>query len=182
MMRLPAFLCCALLFSAALALAQPKRVESLKDDSWVAYKLVHPLHEVEAKSKDVMFLFEIDEAAKTIEHVTARVDVTTFDSGNSNRDSHAMEVIEALTYPEASFTSTSVQQSGDSVHVTGNLTFHGVTRSINVNGVARWSPGRLDVDGSFTISMTEFKIERPTLLMIPVEDGLTFTLKTACAL
>ncbi|HTP12644.1 MAG TPA: YceI family protein, partial [Bacteroidota bacterium] len=42
--------------------------------------------------------------------MTVRVDVTTFDSGNSNRDSHAMEVVDALTYPDVQFTSTSVVQ------------------------------------------------------------------------
>ena len=44
-------------------------------------------------------------------------------------------------------------------------------------GVSTWGPGRLEVQGGFEISLTDFKIERPALLLIPVEDRLTFELK-----
>ena len=107
------------------------------------------------------------------------MDVTTFDSGNSNRDSHAMEVVDALTYPDVQFTSTSVVQRADSLVVTGKLTFHGVTNEVTMVGSAQWLPDELDVKGGFDLSLTAFKVERPALLLIPVEDRLTFTLAAA---
>jgi polyisoprenoid-binding protein YceI len=118
---------------------------------------------------------EIDPAKKEIVSVSATVDVTTFDSGNSNRDSHAMEVIDAISYPEVSFVSSSVTETGDSLKVTGKLTFHGVTRDIVALAAAKWSVDKIEVRGSFVLSLTDFKIERPSLLMIPVEDALRFT-------
>jgi hypothetical protein len=36
---------------------------------------------------------------------------------------------------------------------------------------------RLTVTGNFVISLTEFKVERPSLLMIPVKDELRFSFK-----
>jgi polyisoprenoid-binding protein YceI len=179
-MKKTVFVVVSFLMSVAVnAVAQPRAGELLKGESWIAYKLVHPLHEIVARSTSPDYSIEIDPTKKQIETVSAEVDVTSFDSGNSNRDSHAMEVVEALLYPDASFTSTSVDQKGDSLFVKGKLTFHGVTKSITMTGTDTWQPNRLDVHGAFTISLTEFKIDRPSLLMIPVEDNLSFSLAAA---
>ncbi len=149
----------------------------IRDESWVTYRLVHPLHEVEATSKDVAYTVALDTATQQIMQVSAEVDVTTFDSGNSNRDSHAMEAIDAITYPAARFASTSITRRGDSLSVTGILTFHGVSKEVVARVRQLWSAGRLEVDGGFDVSLTAFNIERPSLLLIPVEDRLAFSFR-----
>jgi polyisoprenoid-binding protein YceI len=166
---------CWFLISGVVIGAQPKHVDVLKKESSITYRIVHPLHEIEATSKDATYRMEIDPAKKEIISVSTDVDVTTFDSGNSNRDSHAMEVIDAISYPEVTFVSSSITQVGDSLKVTGKLTFHGVTQDIVALAASTWSSDRLEVRGSFILSLTAFKIERPALLMIPVEDALRFT-------
>ncbi len=163
-------------------LAQYKNVPSLKDETSMTYYLVHPLHEIESTSKDVSSVISVDAAAKKINAVSATVDVMTFNSGNSNRDSHAMEVIDAISFPEASFTSTSVSSRNDSVWVTGKLTFHGVTREITMNSQTQWSAHKVTIHAGFSISLTAFQIERPALLLVPVHDDLRFSLTTAYAL
>lgn len=162
--------------------AAPKQVEQIRGESSMTYKIVHPLHEIEATSKEAIYKVEIDLTKKEIESVSADVDVTTFDSGNSNRDSHAMEVIDAITYPEASFVSSSITQSGDSLKVAGKITFHGVTKDIVIDAASTWSANRVEVRGKFVLSLTAFSIERPSLLMIPVEDALRFTFVAAFGL
>jgi hypothetical protein len=164
-----------LLFSGfSMLAAQPQHVQSLKGESWISYFLTHPLHEVEATSKVPLFHAEIDPLNKEIKTADAQVDVTSFDSGNSNRDSHAMEVVDALDYPAVTFTSTKIDQFGDSLSIAGVLTFHGLSRNIVAAGLSKWSANRLEVQGSFDLSLTEFKIERPTLLLIPINDKLRF--------
>ena len=162
--------------------AQSKRAEVIKNESSITYHLSHLLHTVESVSKDATYLVEIDASKKEIKTVSAQVDVTTFDSGNSNRDSHAMEVIDAITYPYASFSSTSIVQRGDSLKVAGKLTFHGITKDVVLMGITKWSQNKLEVDGGFEISLTAFHVERPSLLMVPVKDELLFTLKAAFVL
>lgn len=178
MKRTISFLALCLVVPLAPIAAQTK-ADLIKAESKLTYNLSHPFHEVEATTKDVMSTLELDPANRSIKSITVSVDVTTFDSGNSNRDSHAMEVIDALSYPEARFVSTSVAQSGDSVKVLGNLTFHGVTKEITIPAALKWSANRLDVHGDFVVSLTAFKIERPSLLMIPVSDELRFTIVAA---
>jgi polyisoprenoid-binding protein YceI len=155
--------------------AQPTKLDISKKESSITYKMVHPLHEIEATSKEADLQVEVDQSKKEIESVSAHVDVMTFDSGNSNRDSHAMEVIDAITYPEVTFASSSILSAGDSLKVIGKLTFHGITQDVVFTVLPQWKSDKLEVRGGFVLSLTAFKIERPSLLMIPVEDALRFT-------
>jgi len=158
-------------------IAQPKKYEAVKEESFITYKLTHPLHEIESTSRDATCLIFADAQAKEIKNVLVQVGVTSFNSGNSNRDSHAMEVVNAITIPYAKFLSTKVEQKGDSLKVFGKLTFHGVTKDIVINADAKWSEGQVVVTGAFDISLTKFKVDRPSLLLIPVNDTLKFTLR-----
>lgn len=170
-----AMLACILLVTTS-SKAQERKVPADKDSTEIMYHLVHPLHKIDAESKDVECAAEIDPSARSIKSVSVDVDVTTFDSGNSNRDSHAMEVIDAIDYPEASFVSTHIQERGDSLFVTGKLTFHGVTHDVTISASPKWLPSEVIVNGGFDILLSDYKIERPSLLMIPVDNTLWFTL------
>jgi len=156
--------------------AQLKHYQADKNESYITYKLVHPLHEIEATSKDAYCIINADKDKKEIKNVLVQVNVTSFNSGNSNRDSHAMETVDAINYPDARFISTSVYQAGDTLKIHGNLTFHGVTKEIYIEALSKWTDNKLTVNGGFNISLTEFKVPRPSLLLIPVEDNLKFTL------
>jgi polyisoprenoid-binding protein YceI len=170
------------LFAASGDAAQSTNPGLMREESSVTYRMVHPLHKIESTSKDVAYKLDIDVATRTVKQVSAQVDVTTFDSGNSNRDSHAMEVIDAISYPEAQFVSTGIVQAGDSLSIAGKLTFHGVTKDVMAAARCQWSQSKLSVNGSLDVSLTGFNIERPSLLMIPVEDKLSFTFVAVFAL
>ena len=166
----------------AVSLGQTKAVEAIKDGSSITYRINHSLHHIEATSKDGWFRVEVDPGKKEIKSVKAQVDVMTFDSGNSNRDSHALEVVESIKYPDVTFTSTSITQNADSIFVTGKLTFHGVAGDVLMKGVVSWSDNKLNVQGGFDISITAYKMERPSLLFVPVDDELRFSVKVAFAI
>jgi polyisoprenoid-binding protein YceI len=172
-----AFIALSILIPAALIFAQPQKYEASKNESFITYKLTHPLHEVEGISKESLCLIYADTKTKEIKNVLVKVAVASFNSGNSNRDSHAMEVIDAISNPNASFLSAGVEQNGDSIKVYGQLTFHGIKKDLVINGTTNWSDDKLIVNGEFDISLTEFKVERPSLLFLPVNDTLKFTIK-----
>ena len=178
-MKTSMILLCIGFLLVASAVAQLKTVSSLKGESSATYLLIHPMHEVEATSKDIVYTASLDVGAKSIRTVSAVADVTTFDSGNSNRDSHAMEVVDALSYPEVTFSSTAIVPQGTSLLVSGKLTFHGVTHDITAVAVPEWGNDKLIVRATMPISLTAFKVERPSLLFIPVHDTLRFTLTAA---
>jgi hypothetical protein len=97
-----------ILISGSLIFAQLKQLQAVKKESYITYKLTHPLHEIEATSKDVYCAINLDPVKKEIKNVSVQIDVTTFDSGNSNRDSHAMETVDAISCPDVRFISSSI--------------------------------------------------------------------------
>ena len=59
-------------------------------------------------------------------------------------------MIDALDYPDADFTSSSVKHpNGDSLKVYGKLTFLGVTKDIVISAFEKWNGNKLLVKGEF---------------------------------
>ena len=157
---------------SSLAISKPISLSAIKGESFLNYLLIHPFHEVEAVCKELTCTVQYDDATHTIIGTSFNADVMSFDSGNSNRDSHAMEVLDALSFPTVSFQSKNITNSGDQLQVTGDLTFHGVTKTISFPATATSANSKLTVQGKANVSLTAFQIERPSLLMIPVQDTL----------
>ncbi len=167
---------CILFVSVAAVNGQTRTCIADKSASFIRYHMNHLLHAFDANSSDAYCAVEIDPGAKSIRHVYVQVDVTTFNSGNSNRDSHAMEVIDALSYPDARFESTGMTPDHDTLRVEGRMTFHGITRPLTINVLPRWDGNILTVQGAFKLSLTDYKVERPSLLGLKVDDDIKFTL------
>jgi len=71
------------------------------------------------------------------------------------------DFFEVKTYPKAAFTSTGIKanKEGDATHtVTGDLTLHGVTKSISIPAKITVTPNDLSLDSQFTISRKEYKM------------------------
>jgi polyisoprenoid-binding protein YceI len=153
------------------------QLSSDKTKTEINYKLHHPAHEVEAASDALMVKIEYDQSAKQITKAIAQVKVTTFDSGNSSRDSHAMEAIESTKFPQVVFKSTGLKYSGNDVKIYGDLTFHGVTKNVTINATQKIDDNFLIISGSFGISLDDHKVERPSLLFVPTDEYLHFDFK-----
>jgi polyisoprenoid-binding protein YceI len=64
--------------------------------------------------------------------VTAEIDLTSIDTGNSQRDDHirSADFFEVETYPTMTYASTGIREDGDGFVLDGELTLKGVTRSV----------------------------------------------------
>jgi polyisoprenoid-binding protein YceI len=155
-----------------IAAGQTSKLTAIKEKSEFNYLLIHPLHKVEAVCRDFSCTIQYDDATHTIVNTSFSAEVSSFDSGNSNRDSHAMEVLDALTFPTVFFQSKNIKTSGQELLVTGDLTFHGITKPISFNATAASSGSNMTIQGKADVSLISFQIERPSLLFMPVEDTL----------
>lgn len=96
----------------------------------------------------------------------------SIDTRNADRDAHlkSADFLDVESFPTLSFTSTSVSGSGNSFVVTGDLTIHGVTKSVPVTfellGVSTdpWGGVRIGFEGSTEISRKEFGLVWNTAL------------------
>jgi polyisoprenoid-binding protein YceI len=150
-----------------------------KTKTTITYKLHHPAHEVEATSDALTVKIEYDKDKQQITKAISQVKVTTFDSRNSSRDSHAMEAVESSKYPTTTFKGTGVSYSGNTMKIYGGLTFHGVTKNVTINATQSTNGNTLTIKGSFGISLDDHKVERPTLLFVPTDEYLHFEFNTS---
>lgn len=139
--------------------------------STVTYSMKHPVHKWDGISRDVTCAAIFNDDTKQLESVAAVIKVATFDSQNANRDSHGLEIMEAIKFPTVTFSSQDVKTNPDgTLSANGKLTFHGITKPVVMQATQRNEAGMLTIMGGFTYSLTDFKVERPSLLGFKTED------------
>jgi polyisoprenoid-binding protein YceI len=52
------------------------------------------------------------------------------------------------------------------------LTFHGITKPLSFEVTAIYKGGKLEVNGGFTVELSDFDISRPTLMGIPTNEEI----------
>lgn len=96
--------------------------------------------------------------------ISATIDAASFNSNEPNRDGHVKgaDFFDVEQYPELTFTATSVEGSGETYKLTGDLTIKDTTRpatlDVEFNGVAvdPFGATRAGFSGSTVISRKEF--------------------------
>ena len=100
----------------------------------------------------------------TTSSVTAVLDPATIDTRDANRDGHlrSADFFDTESFPTWTFVSTSVSAKGDDYVVTGDLTIHGVTKTVELdlefNGTATdpFGNARAGFSASTEISRKDF--------------------------
>jgi len=112
--------------------------------------------------------------------------VQSFDSGDSNRDSHMLETLQAGKFPYVTFkgigkvAATSPGGKPASVMLRGELDFHGVKRPVEVPATVEFAgDGSARVQGKLVVSLEAHQVERPSMLAMKLDDdcAITFDLK-----
>lgn len=149
--------------------AQTKQIRADKSLSSITYGMKHALHAWTGTSKEVACAAETN-AEGRITRVAATVKVKSFDSQNSNRDAHMLEVTDALTHPNITFSSATVTPESNGYLVKGNLSFHGVTKPFETKVTEAQKNGRRMISGRFIFLLEDFGIERPTLMLVKTDN------------
>jgi len=153
------------------------KVNGVKEESSITYAMNHPLHAWTGESKDVNTIILTDDARSTIYQVAVSAKVSTFDSKNANRDSHMMEVTEALKFPNVTFVSNAVTITGGDFKADGTITFHGISQPVTLEGKLSKEGNKLTFTGGFNLKMTQFKIDPPSLMGISTDDEFKLEFK-----
>jgi polyisoprenoid-binding protein YceI len=122
-----------LALAAPLALAQTSTWVSDQNHSDVNFSITHlTISKVHGSFGKVAATIVYNEADVTKSVVSATIDVSTVETGQSPRDNHLKSdaFFDVAKFPTATFTSTSVAKNGNNLKVAGNLTLHGVTKPV----------------------------------------------------
>jgi polyisoprenoid-binding protein YceI len=115
--------------------------------------------------KDVSGTFTIDADPKK-SHVELTVKAASLDTRDAERNDHLMgpDFLNSKQFPELTFKSTSVDAASSGWHITGDLTIHGVTKSVAFDAVpigdAKDPTGKRSVglEARFTIARADFGV------------------------
>ncbi|CAN5333961.1 YceI family protein [soil metagenome] len=167
------YLLAIVVLCAFVAPTAKRKVMADKAASTVSYAAKHPLHSWEGVSHDVNCAMIYNDENKQPESIAVSIKVASFDSDNNNRDSHAVEAMEGIKYPNVTFTSSDIK-AGDNGALTakGTLTFHGVARPVTLQATSKEAGGKMTLTGEFPVNMTDYKIERPSLMGMKTEDAM----------
>ena len=158
--------------------------------SWVGYRVDETLagnraNTAVGRTPDVTGSLTLDGTNITDVQVTA--DLTTLQSDDLRRDGQLQrQGIETARFPQATFKLTSPFDLGSapadgqaiSATATGDLTLHGVTKSVQVPIQAQLSGDVVTVVGSIPIAFADYSIEPPTsFAILSVEDHGTMELQ-----
>lgn len=152
--------------------ATPITWKADKEKSTIAYTASHSLHEWSGETHNVNAIIVLNEGENSIQKVAVSANVADFDSQNSSRDSHALEVLEAIKYPKVQFSSTDLSQHGESLTVTGNLIFHGISNQISFDAAIKQVKNGFSVEGVIPVSLEAYDVERPSFMLIKTDDEI----------
>lgn len=164
-------------FFLSLSLALPARLAAA-DEQWVldqatlTYHISHPLHQTEgvshaARGKGVCHEGQCD--------FLIAVPVKSFDSGDSNRDLHMLEVTKGAEFPLVTVRTRLPESDSKSatIHADLEIQFAGQTahyKQIPFQLTPQGSATK--ITGTIPATLSDFKIEPPTLLTLPVKNEM----------
>ena len=157
-----------ILITFNLSAQEIKKVDS--DKSIINYTGNHFLHKWSAENKNISGLIQIEN--ETISNIGVVAKVSDFRSGNSNLDSNSLRVLDALQFPNVIFKSTSINQENGQIIIDGIMNFHGIEKDINILATVVQLDGTILLSGKFSVYLTEFLVDRPSLLTIKVDDEI----------
>ncbi|HLK50970.1 MAG TPA: YceI family protein [Bryobacteraceae bacterium] len=142
------------------------------EQSTLTYHISHPLHQVDgvshaARGKGVCHAGQCD--------FLIAVPVKSFDSGDSNRDLHMVQVTRGAQFPLVTVRVTLPEDAASSATISANLDieFAGQTAHYRQVAFQKVTQGKdTKVSGTIPATLTDFKIEPPSLLAIPVKNEI----------
>lgn len=157
-------------------LAQPVRVRAdsqwALDESTLTYHVTHPLKQTEgisraAKGKGVCRAGQCD--------FLIAVPVKSFDSGDSNRDLHMLQVTRGGQFPLITVRAHLPEYADNVATIQADLEvqFAGQTMQYKQVAFQRVSKGSDTlITGTIPLTLSDFKIDPPTLLTLPVKNEI----------
>ena len=163
--------------AACLLLAVPPLAPAA-DSQWIlqqgtlTYHVSHPLHQSEGVSHEVR--------GKGICHVgqcdfLIAVPVKSFDSGDSNRDLHMIQVTRGAQFPMVTVRTKLPESASTSTTIQADLEiqFAGQTAQYKQISFQLVTQGnQIHITGTIPATLTDFKIDPPTLLTLPVKNEM----------
>src|SRR5271169_6110854 len=161
----------AIVFVPLVALAQADR-QWVLEQSTLTYHVSHPLHQSEgvshaARGKGVCHAGQCD--------FLIAVPVKSFDSGDSNRDLHMIQVTRGAQFPMVTVRTRLPETASAqaTLHADLEVQFAGQTAQFKQVPLQLVTQGNeVRISGTIPATLADFKIDPPSLLAVPVKNEI----------
>ncbi len=162
----------ALLFLTAPTIAFAADTQWVLEQSTLSYHVSHPLHQIDGVSR--MAKGKGNCHAGQCDFLIA-VAVKSFDSGDSNRDLHMIQVTRGAQYPMVMVRTSLPESDSNSsmIHADLEIQFAGQTAHYKQVPFQLVRQGNeIHLTGTIPATLTDFKIDPPSLLTMPVKNEI----------
>jgi len=83
-----------------------------------------------------------------------------------------IEFLEALKFPNIIFKSISIKSQNGLSNIQGLIEFHGIEKNIDVNVELTKMDNTTQINGEFTLNLSDFSIDRPSLLLRKIDNEI----------
>lgn len=146
--------------------------------STLTYHISHPLHDADGVSHAARGKGICD--AGTCNFLVA-APVKSFDSGNSNRDLHMLEVVRGAEFPMiiVRFSLPESALTSAALHADLEIQFAGHSAEYRRVPFQRAAKGSdIEVTGTIPLKLSDFKITPPSLLAMPIKNEVPVRVDT----
>lgn len=152
--------------------SQTRSIKAEEISSTLSYTMKNPLHSWTGVCDEFTCVIDYNSTKKQIQTVIAEAVIVSFDSNIGLRNKNAFKAIESKKYPSVKVIASSISTNGNILSVKGNLTFHGVTNPVEFEASQRLINDQLSIKGKFSIKLTDYDLQPPSLLGIKAEDNI----------
>ena len=107
------------------------------------------------------------------EHNERNLEISSHEKHKSDDDS-----IKAVDIDKTTGETEAIKEEAGDVTIVGELTFHGIKKDITIKAKQISTDKKITLSGSFIVSLDKFKVEKPSMLGISVDDNLVMDFKT----
>lgn len=150
---------------STLALAGSSKHEVDSYHAWSFFKVKHMgVSHAYGRFNVISGSVELDDADASKSAVEISIKTDSVDTANAKRDEHlkGADFFDAKQFPTITFKSTKVEKAGEALSVTGDLTLHGVTKSVTAKvektgeGKGMQGEHRTGFEASFAVKRSDF--------------------------
>ncbi|WP_162984513.1 YceI family protein [Poseidonibacter antarcticus] len=137
----------------------------------IAHTRIFGDSKIDPKTKNISSSLII---SKNVESIKGNITITSISlkSDNLDRDEHMYKVLNILKYPKINFQIKSIKKIDENYQINGILTLNGQEKEVLSIATISEHKDEVSILGYFSINLTQFNIEPPSLLFLTVRDKI----------
>lgn len=126
---------------------------------------------INPETKNIQSNLSMDDSIESIKGIIS-IKALSLASDNKDRDDHMYELLNTKINPTIKFDLTTIEKLQDGYKLTGLLTLNGISKKVETIATIFSTDKTISFAGDFSILLTEFNMEPPTMFFLTVRDQI----------